>query len=61
MERPIDPRMVRMDQDLRGPPPVTTVAPPPPPVILPTIPTPADPRTALPGFGVQDRYVNFCD
>lgn len=54
MERPLDPRMARMDQDLRGPAAVTTVAPPIPPVILPPIPTNPDPRTALPGFGVPD-------
>lgn len=54
MERPIDPRMARMDQDLRGPPQVAAVVPPPTPVILPSIPANPDPRTALPGFGVPE-------
>ncbi|XP_011496277.1 PREDICTED: cleavage stimulation factor subunit 2 tau variant isoform X2 [Ceratosolen solmsi marchali] len=60
LERQIDPRIARMDQDLRGPPPQTTVAPPP--IVTAILPTPADPRapqtfnlgeTALPMEGID--------
>lgn len=53
MDRQIDPRIARLDQDLRGPPPQTTAAPPPP--VAPSIvPAPIDPRT-VPGFNMSER------
>lgn len=44
LDRQVDPRMARMDQDLRGPPPATATALPPPPIPA-IVPAPADPRT----------------
>ncbi|CAB0036028.1 unnamed protein product [Trichogramma brassicae] len=48
LDRKIDPRLSRMDQDLRGPPPTTSA--PPPPLVTPPILPPAvsDPRSAVP-------------
>ncbi|OXU29714.1 hypothetical protein TSAR_011122 [Trichomalopsis sarcophagae] len=55
MDRQIDPRIARMDQDLRGPPPQTTVAPPPP-VVPSIVPAPIDPRTVA-GFNMSESVL----
>ncbi|KAJ8667221.1 hypothetical protein QAD02_008883 [Eretmocerus hayati] len=57
LDRQIDPRMARLDQDLRVPPPVTTVAGPP--VVVPTLlppPVTGDPRSVA-AFNVADTVL----
>ncbi|XP_015517734.1 cleavage stimulation factor subunit 2 isoform X2 [Neodiprion pinetum] len=51
LDRQIDPRLARMDQDLRGPPQV-----PPVPVSAPVIAPPSDPRAVSQSFALPEPF-----
>ncbi|XP_058795282.1 cleavage stimulation factor subunit 2 isoform X2 [Phymastichus coffea] len=53
LDRQVDPRMARMDQDLRGPPPTTTALPPPP--IPAIVAASSDPRTVN-AFNMSESF-----